>query len=126
MMRLVLLAALLAAYPAAHACGYCVEDGIAATYDHAVIQHALGARHQVAFFALEGRLAGGDALRGAIQRALASTVGIDRGSIRVSIENAALSFAFDPRRRPLGVVLREVHRKLADVGLSLMLIRVMT
>lgn len=126
MMRLVLLAALLAAHPAAHACGYCVEDRIAATYDHAVIEHALSTRHQVVFFALEGRLTGVNALRGAIQGALESTAGVDRGSARVSIENAALSFAFDPRRQPLGVVLREVHGKVADRGLTLMLIRVMT
>ena len=37
------------AWGSAQACGYCVEDKIAAVYDHASISRARAAKHQVAF-----------------------------------------------------------------------------
>src|SRR3982750_1452609 len=52
-MRAAVFSLLLAAGPAA-ACGYCVEDKIAATYDHAVVTQAFARKHQVAFFHVDG------------------------------------------------------------------------
>ena len=39
---------------AALACGYCVEDKIASTYDHALVTQALAHKHHVAFFHIDG------------------------------------------------------------------------
>ena len=67
-MRVLLVAALLALSQQALACGYCVEDKIAAVYDHATVTHALAQKHQVAFFHVEGALAPGAARRRRIGR----------------------------------------------------------
>ena len=39
---------------AVHACGACVEDKVAATYDHAVIHAAIAKRQQVVFVTVDG------------------------------------------------------------------------
>ncbi len=107
------------------ACGFCVEDKVAAVYDHELVGRALGIRHHVAFCGIEGVVAGRDAQRGQITRALDAVAGVDRGSVRVSLEHATVSFAFDPARAPLPAVLRAARRTLADRGLTLVPLRVM-
>jgi hypothetical protein len=109
----------------AFACGFCVEDKLAAVYDHEQVGRALGARHHVAFCGIEGVVAGRDGQRTDIVRALDAIPGVDRGSVRVSLEHATVSFAFDPGRAPLPTVLRAARRTLADRGLTLVPLRVM-
>jgi hypothetical protein len=121
-----LLAALAFLFAArdALACGYCVEDKVAAVYDHAVVVRALERRHEVAFLAIEGTIPQrGDVLR-SIESELSAVKGIDRGTARVSLESASLSFAYDPRQAGLGPVLRAVEKTLAAKGLSLSILRV--
>jgi hypothetical protein len=107
------------------ACGFCVEDKVAAVYDHALVSRALGAGHHVAFCGIEGVVTGRAAQRGEITRALDGVAGVDRGSVRVSLVHATLSFAFDPARAPLPAVLRAARRPLAERGLTLVPLRVM-
>lgn len=122
-----LLAALVLACnaPAAFACGYCVEDKIAATYDHAVVVRALGQKHHVAFFHIDGPLVPGESTRRALEAAAESVAGVDKGSVRVSMETLTISFAFDPERAPLVTAQSALERKLAASKLSLMPLRVM-
>src|SRR3954465_5147095 len=89
---------LLVAAGTANACGYCVEDKIAATYDHAVVTAALAKAHQVAFFHVEGHLPAGEPGRRLLERAASGTPGVDAGTVRVSEDNLTLSLAFDPAR----------------------------
>ena len=117
-MRSAVLAVLLAASSAALACGYCVEDKIAAAYDHAVVVQALGRKHHVAFFHIDGSLAPGDGTKHALEMLVDATAGVDRGSARVSIETATLSFAFDPERAPLGLVHRGIERDRKSTRLN--------
>lgn len=113
-------------HTAAQACGYCVEDKIAAVYDHAVVVRAAEEQHRVAFFALAGPLSAPDSgTRYAIERAVESTYGVDRHSARVSTENAALSFAFNPKAAPFALVHRTLARKLSAHGVSLELLSTM-
>jgi hypothetical protein len=106
------------------ACGYCVEDKMAAVYDHAIVVRALDRRHEMAFFAIEGALAENSRLSLEIQNALESTRGVDRGSARVSLPAGALSFAYDPARQKLGPIVRALEKTLAPKGLSPSLLRV--
>jgi len=106
------------------ACGYCVEDKIAAVYDHAVVAQALGRKHHVAFFAIDGAVAPADGARAA-RAAAESAYGVDRGSARVSAEAASLSVAFDPLRVPFAALEKQLQSKLAPRGLSLLILRVM-
>jgi len=111
--------------PATLACGYCVEDKIAATYDHAVVVRALSHGHHVVFFHIDGALTAGEDTRRMLEAAAESTVGVDKGSVRVSVEALTISFAFDPERTSLVKVQSALERKLAARKLSLMSLRVM-
>lgn len=104
----------------AHACGYCVEDKIAAVYDHTVITQALANKHQVAFFALEGNFAGTAEERRMIEHIAHRTYGVDMGSAHASPENAALSVAFNPARVSLLSVQHSLRVELGrkKIGVS--------
>lgn len=105
------------AWGGAQACGYCVEDKIAAVYDHAVVSRAHAAKHQVAFMHVEG-----PASRQGLEQA-ANAAGADRGSVRVSADLLTVSFAFDPKRRGLGPIHSAMEKRLK--GVSLMPFQVM-
>ena len=119
--------ALMLALPAAtgFACGHCVEDKIAAVYDHAVVSRALEHKHQVVFYAIDGPLAPGDASRHALEALADSSYGVDRGSARASIETASLSVAFDPGKVGYAVLERTLSRRFAARKLSLFPLRIM-
>ena len=110
---------------AALACGYCVEDKMAAAYDHAVVTRALGQKHHIAFFHVEGALVPGDATKRALEKVAESSIGVDKGSARASVEAATLSVAFDPQRSPVMALQKDLERRLAAKQLSLMLLQVM-
>lgn len=105
------------------ACGYCVEDKIAATYDHAVVTRALARKHHVAFFHVDGSLPAGAPGRRLLERASSGTPGLDAGTLRVSDDNLTFSFAFDPSRTNLGVAQGRIEKKLAGKA-TLMPLRV--
>jgi hypothetical protein len=107
----------------AGACGYCMEDRIAAVYDHAVVIQALDRGHHVAFFAIAGTLAPGDGTRRAIETAVESVNGVDNGSAKVSVESASLAVAFNPQRTTLTAVRTAINQKLAARHLSLQPLR---
>lgn len=107
------------------ACGYCVEDKMAAVYDHAIVVKATERKHRVAFFALTGTVAPGADSQRALQRIAESVRGVDGGTARASTETAALSFAFDPGKSSLGDIGRMLDGKLAAQGCSAQLVTVM-
>ena len=121
-MRAVAVAAALLFAQASLACGYCVEDKIAAAYDHAVVVRAVDGRHKVAFLSVEGALA--KSQERALARAVESTAGVDRGSVRVSIEGGALSFAFDPSRHTLNSIVEGIQKRVAAKGADVSVLRV--
>lgn len=125
MLRAAALTALLAVAGAAGACGVCVEDKMAAVYDHAVVTRALAQKHHVAFFHIEGTLTPGEAARRALEALAGSVAGVDKGTSRVSVDSAALSIAFDPKRTPVAGLQNVLERKLAAKKISLMLLQVM-
>ena len=98
MRALTLAVCLLLGSVGAFACGFCVEDKIAAVYDHALITQAMSRGHHVAFFAIDGTLDPHSTQKSVIERAAAKATGVDTKSIRVSVESAALSASFDPAR----------------------------
>jgi len=109
----------------AGACGHCIEDKVASVYDYAIVTKALQQKHHVAYFAIEGPLVPDASTERALTAMIESTGGVDKGSARVSVESAALSFGFDPRRVPLGKVVKSLEASLAARGLSLLPLQVM-
>lgn len=107
------------------ACGICIDDKVASSYDHAVVAQAKQRGHEVAFFAIEGPLVRSAETRGAVLRAIRSANGVQGASARVSLENAALSFAYDPARTTHAAVGAALDARLAERRLSLRFLRVM-
>lgn len=123
--RLWVLVGLLWQAPLALACGYCVEDKIASTYDHAVVTRALRSGHHVAFFHVEGAETPGRTTPQALRALAGALPGVDRSTVRVSLDTFTISFAFDPARVSLASINTRLDQKLAASGLSLMALRVM-
>ncbi len=109
----------------AGACGYCIEDKVASVYDYAVVTKALERSHHVAFFGIDGPLVAGEATQRELAAMVEATGGVDKGSARVSVESAALSFGFDPARTPLAKVIKSLDASLAAKGLSVQPLQVM-
>ncbi len=107
---------------AALACGVCVEDKMAAVYDHVVVTRALNQKHYVAFFHVEGALVAGEATKQALVKIADSAA--DKGSARVSVESASLSVAYDPRHTTVVALQNDLERRLAAKKLTLMLMQV--
>ena len=101
------------------ACGHCVEDRIAAVYDHALVQRALASGHRLAYFAWDGPGLRDAAQRRRIVALVEASAGIEKGSARVSVEPAAIAVAFDPRRTSAASVGAALQRKLAPLKLAL-------
>ena len=76
---------------AACACGVCIEDKVAATYDHAVIHAAIASHRQVIFVALEGR--DGPLAGERIVAAARRLPGMQPASVRYAAAPPAFSFA---------------------------------
>jgi len=93
-MKAIAIAAALAgiAPSAAYACGACVEDKIAATYDHGVVERAAASGDVMVFCEVTGA-PDLRRLRAAVRRVR----GVEPQSVRVSAQPAAMSFALDPR-----------------------------
>ena len=126
MKRLLRLAATgLAALSAttALACGYCIEDRVAAVYDQKVVDAAARGQRTVAFFSVEGDVRDDAASRRAVGAALKAAGAAD-GSSRVALVNAACSMAYDPSRTSLDAVVAAANRPLASRGLALAPLRV--
>jgi hypothetical protein len=123
MRRLLVLAFVLTAQNT-WGCGYCVEDKIASAYDHALVAQSVALGHHVAFYHLDGPLTASAATKRALSSAAESVAGVDKGSVRVSLDTLTLSFAFDPKRTSLATAQGALDRKLAARKLSLFPLRI--
>jgi hypothetical protein len=109
----------------AHACGVCIDDKVAAAYDHAVVTGAAGRGHVVVFAEVHGPRAASDRM-GAARAAARRVPGIAAESVRTSQELAALSFALDPRVRSPQAALAAVEAAARPPGaLRLELLKVL-
>lgn len=80
------------------ACGHCEEDLVAAVYDHALLLESRALNQRIMYLAWDGPVAR-DASTGRKLAILAAGVpGITKGSVRVAVDPAALSMAFDPNK----------------------------
>lgn len=121
-MRAALLALLVSSE--ALACGVCVEDKIAAVYDHAAVQQAYAAKRTVVYFHIDGKLVVNERTRRSISDIARATPGVDAASVRVSCELASMALAFDGRRTSLVKVQESLEKRLSAQGLSLLAMQV--
>ncbi|HEX7055427.1 MAG TPA: hypothetical protein VF211_16000 [Burkholderiales bacterium] len=114
--------ALLAFASSALACGYCVEDKIAAVYDHAAVTQAKARKHTVVYFAIDGVIRDSPAR---LAKIVHSVPGVQKGSARVSAEFSALAVSFDPRATTLPALQSSLEKALKPRGLELLLLDTM-
>jgi len=105
------------------ACGVCVEDKVAATYDHAVVTRAGAQRHLVVFCEINGAV-DMKALTRKIAPAAGRVRGIDPGTVRTSASPAAVSFALDPAAQAPESAVADLQRRLRTQGATLSVLRV--
>ena len=109
----------------ARACGHCVEDKVAATYDYALLVECAAHGHVVVFADLVGPLSPADPrLAPSLAAQLAAIGGVDRGSVRVSIQPSAAAFACDPARHAPAALLAAMNERLASRHLHLALLKI--
>ncbi len=105
--------------------GTSANERITAVCDEEILAQARAQEHKVAFFAIDGTIATGTFAPQAIRAIVEAIFGVDKGSIRVSLEKASLSLAFDPRRVAFAAIQRILDRKLARMRLSLLPMKVL-
>ena len=113
-----------AATSAAHACGYCIEDKIAASYDHALITRELDRGHEVLFLEIAGAVPADRAQWRSLIGAVEGVAGVVRGSVRTSVSPPVLSFAFNASRSSSATALARLNDRLRKQQLRLDLIRI--
>jgi hypothetical protein len=104
------------------ACGVCIEDKMAATYDHGVVTAAFNRGHAVVFAEMLDVPFGSAGQTRKIIQAVEAAPGVDRGSLRVSFNPAAISFAVDEGKAEIRKVLDGAETALKS-GVHFSLIR---
>ena len=123
--RTALAALLLAAQGSgAFACGYCVEDKLAATYDHSVVTGAMQRGHAMVFLEAAGLERAEHGSAPALVATVEAVPGVDRGTVRISAAPPAVSFSFDSDRYAIAGAVREINRRLASRKLMLTVLRI--
>jgi hypothetical protein len=107
----------------AAACGYCIEDRVAAVYDQQVVDGSKLQHRTIAFLSIEGSVRDDAASKRALVSAL-KRAGAAEGTARVALASAACSLAFDPSRTSLEQVVATANRGLAAQRLVLAPLRV--
>jgi hypothetical protein len=111
--------------PLARGCGVCVEDRMAATYDHELVKRALDRGHEVVFTDVSGPELE-RAQWQALTRAVQSVRGVMRGSVRISKAPMALSFEIDPKTTAAPVAITAVNRLISTQPVRVSLIRTLS
>ena len=111
--------------PAADACGACIEDNVAATYDHAVVERAAARGLVVVFASIDTRRSPQAASDG-VKAAAVRVRGVDRSTVRGAIAPLAISFALDPRVQAPAAALAAIEKAAGQPGLRLTLLRVVS
>jgi hypothetical protein len=109
---------------AAQACGVCIDDKVAAAYDHAVVTRAADRGLVVVFAEVRGHGAAAQFVPAA-RRAAARVKGVVAASVRSAEAPAALSFALDTRVRSPDAALAAVEEAAAKSGVKLALLKVL-
>ena len=109
---------------AATACGVCIDDKVAAAYDHAVVTRASERGQVVVFAEVSGRGAAADFVPAA-RRAAARVSGVVAASVRAAEAPASLSFALDARVRSPEAALAAVEKAAGKSGVRLALLKVL-
>ena len=108
------------------ACGHCIEDKVAAVYDHVIVAKAVREKHVVAFFGIEGPLVVNTVSKQEIQKIMGSIPGVDPNTSRISLETGSISIAFNPTLLSYPTLLDDLDKKLKPKKLSVFPLKVIS
>ena len=80
------------------ACGHCEEDLVAAVYDHDLVLRSQSLKQRIMYMAWDGPVARDDATARRLTQEASRATGVTPGSVRVSVQPASLSVAFNPAK----------------------------
>ncbi|QDZ28009.1 hypothetical protein [Noviherbaspirillum sp. UKPF54] len=120
---LCLVAALAGTGPAG-ACGVCIDDKVAAVYDHEQVTRALNKGRVVVVCELSGAQEAGQLAQQA-GRAAQGLSGVEAGSVRASRELPVLSFVLDPAAQAPETAVDGLRQRLLRQGITPSLLKVL-
>jgi len=82
----------------AMACGHCEEDLVASVYDHGLVLRSQSLKQRIMYMAWDGPVARDDATARRLMQEASRATGVTPGSVRFSVQPAALSVAFNPAK----------------------------
>lgn len=109
----IVLACSLLPFGSALACGHCIEDKIAAVYDHASIARAYTQKHAVVYLGFDSAVALNQVVATEIKTQAQKIRGVDPDSVRVSLESGSLAVSFDPQRISYMRLIQTLEKQLA-------------
>lgn len=104
--------------------GVCVEDKMAAAYDHALITREFERGHEVMFLEILGAAPADHIQWRFLIGAVEGVAGVQRGSVRTFASPPAISFAFDASRISSAAALARINDRLRKHQVKVELIRV--
>jgi hypothetical protein len=105
------------------ACGACVEDMVAANYDHAIVDAAIAKHQPVVFVAVDGPTKA-EKIEARIIAAASKVRGVQAGTLRTSIAPQGFSFVLDVAQEPEAAVAG-FRKAMGDSSARLTLVRIM-
>jgi len=99
----------------AMACGHCEEDLVAAVYDHDLVLRSQNLKQRIMYMAWDGPVARDDATARRLLQEAARATGVTHGSVRVSVQPAALSVAFNPAKTNRAQIEASLQTRLAKM-----------
>jgi len=99
----------------AMACGHCEEDLVAAVYDHDLVLRSQSLKQRIMYMAWDGPVARDDATARRLLQEAARATGVTHGSVRASVQPAALSVAFNPAKTNRAQIEASLQTRLAKM-----------
>ena len=99
----------------AMACGPCEEDLVASVYDHNLVLRSHSLKQRIMYMAWDGPVARDDATARRLLQEASRAMGVTPGSVRVSVQPAALSVAFNPAKNNRAQIEASLQTRLAKM-----------
>ena len=99
----------------AMACGHCEEDLVASVYDHGLVLRSQSLKQRIMYMAWDGPVARDDATARRLMQEASRATGVTPGSVRVSVQPAALSVAFNPAKNNRAQIEASLQTRLTKM-----------
>ena len=99
----------------AMACGHCEEDLVASVYDHGLVLRSQSLKQRIMYMAWDGPVARDDATARRLMQEASRATGVTSGSVRVSVQPAALSVAFNPAKTNRAQIEASLQNRLTKM-----------